>query len=173
MGFIIYNHCVIFLIQFIFYLVLLILFEKKIPERIYIYFSNLLCFNRIYSEQIETNNRPNALNHNNINNNIYARLNEDSNNNINNINSSNNNINENNNNNNINFTTKIKNLYKTYFVCRGKNVRAVNNLNLNLEKNEHFGLIGYNGSGKTTTFKSITREIFFDKGSIELFGLNV
>ena len=173
MGFIIYNHCVIFLIQFIFYLVLLILFEKKIPERIYIYFSNLLCFNRIYSEQIETNNRPNALNHNNINNNIYSRLNEDSNNNINNINSSNNNINENNNNNNINFTTKIKNLYKTYFVCRGKNVRAVNNLNLNLEKNEHFGLIGYNGSGKTTTFKSITREIFFDKGSIELFGLNV
>ena len=49
----------------------------------------------------------------------------------------------------------------------------MNNLNLNLEKNEHFGLIGYNGSGKTTTFKSITREIFFDKGSIELFGLNV
>ena len=75
--------------------------------------------------------------------------------------------------NNQNFTTKIKNLYKTYFVCRGKNVRAVNNLNLNLEKNEHFGLIGYNGSGKTTTFKSITREIFFDKGIIELFGLNV
>ena len=68
---------------------------------------------------------------------------------------------------------KIKNLYKTYFVCRGKNVRAVNNLNLKLEKNEHFGLIGYNGSGKTTTFKSITREIFFDRGTIELFGLNV
>lgn len=35
-------------------------------------------------------------------------------------------MNENNNNNNINFTTKIKNLYKTYFVCRGKNVSAVN-----------------------------------------------
>ena len=170
MGYIIYNHCVILIGQFIFYLFVLVLFEKKIPERIYIFFSNLLCFNRIYSEQIESNIGTNALNYNNINNNIYSRLNEDSNNNINNVNSSNNN---NINTQNINFTTKIKNLYKTYFVCRGKNVRAVNNLNLNLEKNEHFGLIGYNGSGKTTTFKSITREIFFDKGTIELFGLNV
>ena len=168
LGYIIYNHCVLFLIQFIFYLLLLILFEKKIPERIYIYFSNLFCFNRIYSSQIESNNNINNNNINN-NNNLYSRLNEDS---------ANNNIRMNNDNNeqninNINFTTKIKNLYKTYFVCRGKNVRAVNNLNLNLEKNEHFGLIGYNGSGKTTTFKSITREIFFDKGTIELFGLNV
>ena len=75
--------------------------------------------------------------------------------------------------NNSNLTTIIKHLYKTYFVCRGKNVKAVNNLNLNLEKNEHFGLIGFNGSGKTTTFKSITREIFFDRGEIKLFGYNV
>ena len=168
-GYIIYNHCVIFFGQFIFYFFVLVLFEKKIPERIYIFFSNLLCFNRIYSDQIENNSGNHALN----NNNIYSRLNEDLNNNINNNITDNNNIDSNNNNDNINITTKIKNLYKTYFVCRGKNVRAVNNLNLNLEKNEHFGLIGYNGSGKTTTFKSITREIFFDKGTIELFGLNV
>ena len=167
LGYIIYNHCILFLGQSVFYFLLLILFENRIFERIYIYISNIFCFNRIYSEQIESNNRNSMLN-NNANNNLYSRLNEDSSNNISNIRSSNdiNSINQ-------NFTTKIKNLYKTYFVCRGKNVRAVNNLNLNLEKNEHFGLIGYNGSGKTTTFKSITREIFFDKGTIELFNLNV
>ena len=167
-GFIVYNHCVLFFAQFIFYFLILILLEKRVPERIYIFFSNIFCFHRIYSEEIENNtNSNNNIISNNINNNLYSRLNEDSNNNI--------NIRRNNdmNPNNQNFTTKIKNLYKTYFVCRGKNVRAVNNLNLNLEKNEHFGLIGYNGSGKTTTFKSITREIFFDKGIIELFGLNV
>ena len=42
-------------------------------------------------------------------------------------------------------------------------------MNLKLEANEKFGLLGYNGSGKTTTFKSITNEIFFDEGEIELF----
>ena len=164
-GYIIYNHCMLFFGQFVFYFLILVLFENRVPERIYIYFSNLFCFNRIYSEEIENNN--NILG-NNMNNNLYSRLNEDSNNNINNFRINNDFRPEN-----QNFTTKIKNLYKTYFVCRGKNVRAVNNLNLNLEKNEHFGLIGYNGSGKTTTFKSITREIFFDRGTIELFGLNV
>ena len=128
LGFIIYNHCILFMAQFIFYLFLLYLFEIRFFERVCIFISNKMCYKRIYSNEIDFNN---------------------------------------------NITTKIRNLYKTYFVCRGKNVRAINNLNLNLEKNEHFGLIGFNGSGKTTTFKSITKEIFFDKGSIELFGYNV
>ena len=158
LEFIIYNHSILFLIQFIFYLFLLFLFEIRFFERIYIYFSQLLCFNRIYSNEINynSNNNINNVNDNN-NNNLYSRLEVE------------NNVQRNN----TNITTKIKNLYKTYFVCRGKNVRAINNLNLNLEKNEHFGLVGFNGSGKTTTFKSITREIFFDRGSIELFGYNV
>ena len=68
-----------------------------------------------------------------------------------------------------NYTTIITNLIKNYFVCRGKNIRAVDKMNLKLEGNEKFGLLGYNGSGKTTTFKSITNEIFFDEGEIELF----
>ena len=155
LGFIIYNHCILFLIQFVFYLFLLFLFEIRFFERIYIFISNLICFRRTYSNDIDYNNNNNNINNNinNVHNNsFYERLETQSSNNI---------------------TTKIKNLYKTYFICKGKNVRAINNLNLNLERNEHFGLIGYNGSGKTTTFKSITREIFFDKGSIELFGLNV
>ena len=48
----------------------------------------------------------------------------------------------------------------------------INNLYLRLENNEKFRLLGFNGSGKTTTFKSITREILFDSGDIILFGYN-
>ena len=69
-------------------------------------------------------------------------------------------------------TTKIIGLKKTYWLCCKKNIRAVNNLYLGLNNNEKFGLLGFNGSGKTTTFKSITKEILFDSGSIYLFGRN-
>ena len=67
-------------------------------------------------------------------------------------------------------TTKIKGIRKTFFICCDKNVRAVNNLYLGLEPNEKFGLLGFNGSGKTTTFKAIINEILTDRGSINLFG---
>ena len=70
----------------------------------------------------------------------------------------------------MNLTTKIEGLYKTYFVCGKKNVRVLSNINLGLEPNEKFGLLGFNGSGKTTTFKVITNEILFEKGQITLFG---
>ena len=67
-------------------------------------------------------------------------------------------------------STKINGLRKTFFVCCGKNVRAINNLYLGLEPNEKFGLLGFNGSGKTTTFKAITNEILTDTGTVNLFG---
>ena len=70
-------------------------------------------------------------------------------------------------------TTKISGLIKTFYGCCGcKNVRAINNLYLGLEPNEKFGLLGFNGSGKTTTFRAITNEILTDSGSITLFGYN-
>ena len=46
----------------------------------------------------------------------------------------------------------------------------MNNLYLGLEPNEKFGLLGFNGSGKTTTFRAIINEILTDRGSINLFG---
>ena len=70
------------------------------------------------------------------------------------------------------FTTRIEGLYKTFWLCCKKNVRAINNLNLGLEANEKFGLLGFNGSGKTTTFKAITNEILYDYGKISLFGFD-
>ena len=70
-------------------------------------------------------------------------------------------------------TTKIVGLTKTFFSCCGRrNVRAINNLYLGLEPNEKFGLLGFNGSGKTTTFRAITNEILTDSGSISLFGFD-
>ena len=66
-------------------------------------------------------------------------------------------------------TTRIKGLLKTFWFCCKKNVRAINNLYLGLEANEKFGLLGFNGSGKTTTFRAITNEILYDYGKIELF----
>ena len=73
---------------------------------------------------------------------------------------------------NPNLSTKIEGLYKTFFNCCKKNVRVVNNLFLGLEPNEKFGLLGFNGSGKTTTFRAITNEIAYESGSITLFGHN-
>ena len=70
-------------------------------------------------------------------------------------------------------TTRILGLSKTFYTCCGcKRVKAINNLYLGLEPNEKFGLLGFNGSGKTTTFRAITNEILIDSGSINLFGYN-
>ena len=71
-------------------------------------------------------------------------------------------------------SSRIINVTKTFYpccgCCRKGKVRAINHLHLGLEPNEKFGLLGFNGSGKTTTFRAITNEILFDSGSINLFG---
>ena len=71
-------------------------------------------------------------------------------------------------------SSRIINVTKTFYPCcagcRKNKVRAINHLHLGLEPNEKFGLLGFNGSGKTTTFRAITNEILFDCGSINLFG---
>ena len=76
-----------------------------------------------------------------------------------------------------NLSTRIINLTKTFYpccscckCCRKNKVRAINHLHLGLEENEKFGLLGFNGSGKTTTFRAITNEIMTDFGSINIFG---
>ena len=77
------------------------------------------------------------------------------------------------NNNQKELSTKISGVVKTFYSCCGRrNVRAINNLYLGLEPNEKFGLLGFNGSGKTTTFRAITNEILIDSGSVSLFGFN-
>ena len=75
---------------------------------------------------------------------------------------------------NIKLTARILALKKTFYKCCGcKRVKAINNLYLGLEPNEKFGLLGFNGSGKTTTFKAITKEILIDSGYINLFNYDL
>lgn len=50
---------------------------------------------------------------------------------------------------------------------------AVDHLSLHIKKGEVFGLLGPNGSGKTTTMSCILQLLTYDKGDIALFGENM
>lgn len=60
---------------------------------------------------------------------------------------------------------KIENLVKRY-----KELVALDHLNLEIKKGEIFGLLGPNGSGKTTAINCILSLLSYDKGDIEIFG---
>lgn len=60
---------------------------------------------------------------------------------------------------------KIENLVKRY-----QELVALDHFNLTIEDGEIFGLLGPNGSGKTTTINCILSLLAFDKGTIEVFG---
>ena len=52
--------------------------------------------------------------------------------------------------------------------CRPKNLVAVEDISFGLEAGECFSLLGVNGAGKSTTFKSLTREVEPTSGSIHI-----
>jgi len=52
-------------------------------------------------------------------------------------------------------------------------LKAVNNLNLNIKKGEIFGFIGPNGAGKTTTIKMLTGIIAPSTGKITIGGFDI
>ena len=68
--------------------------------------------------------------------------------------------------------TKIEGVSKSFWYCCKKKVKAINNLFLGLQQNEKFGLLGFNGSGKSVTIKMIINEILYDTGNISLFQYN-
>jgi ABC-2 type transport system ATP-binding protein len=66
---------------------------------------------------------------------------------------------------------EIRNLTKIYRDFWGrKKVRAVNALSLDVKKGEVFGLLGPNGSGKTTTLKLLLGLLFPTEGEIKILG---
>ncbi|MDE6397810.1 MAG: ABC transporter ATP-binding protein [Clostridiales bacterium] len=62
---------------------------------------------------------------------------------------------------------KIEHLTKSY---NNGNVKAVDNLDLQLRPGEIFGFLGPNGAGKTTTIKMLTGILQFDQGAISVCG---
>ena len=70
-----------------------------------------------------------------------------------------------------NCIARTDNLTKIYMDFWGKStVRAVHNLTFSIEKGEIFGLLGPNGSGKTTTVKLLLGLLFPTKGSATVLG---
>lgn len=60
---------------------------------------------------------------------------------------------------------KVENLVKRY-----KELVALDHFNLEIFEGEIFGLLGPNGSGKTTTINCILSLLTYDKGKIQIFG---
>ena len=60
---------------------------------------------------------------------------------------------------------KIENLVKRY-----KELVALDHLNLEIKKGTIYGLLGENGSGKTTAINCLLSLLAYDKGDIEIFG---
>lgn len=62
---------------------------------------------------------------------------------------------------------EIKNLTKLY-----GNGRGIKNLNLTVEQGDILGLLGPNGSGKTTAMKAILNLVNAE-GSVKVFGMDL
>ena len=63
---------------------------------------------------------------------------------------------------------ELKSITKEY-----GNFRAVDNLNLTVEKGELFGFIGPNGAGKTTTIKMIGGILMPSSGTVTIAGIDI
>ncbi|WP_297421585.1 ABC transporter ATP-binding protein [Clostridium sp.] len=63
---------------------------------------------------------------------------------------------------------KVNELTKKY-----KNGRGIENISFEIEEGDIFGLLGPNGSGKTTTMKIITGLSYADKGSVKILGNDI
>jgi len=68
---------------------------------------------------------------------------------------------------------EVKNLVKDFKgALGGKNIRAVNDVSLQIAPGEVYGLIGPNGSGKSTTMKAVLGLVAPTSGSTSIFGRN-
>ncbi|WP_151621633.1 ABC transporter ATP-binding protein [Streptococcus intermedius] len=65
----------------------------------------------------------------------------------------------------------LKGSIKAFFHPKKKQIQAVQNISLTVQKGEIVGYIGSNGSGKSTTIKMLTGVLYPDRGSVKINGL--
>jgi methyl coenzyme M reductase system subunit A2 len=68
---------------------------------------------------------------------------------------------------------KVENLSKTYHIEDGPDIKALNNVNLEVEKGEILGIIGTSGSGKSTLLRVLRGVESFEEGEITIDDVTV
>lgn len=68
---------------------------------------------------------------------------------------------------------KVQNLSKTYNIKEGAEIKALNNINLNINRGEIVGIIGVSGSGKSTLLRILRGVEPFDSGEIDIGDIKV
>ena len=75
----------------------------------------------------------------------------------------------------MNYIVEIENLTKDYEVgfWKKRKVRALDELNLQIESGQIFGFLGGNGAGKTTTIKILMSLLFATSGTAKILGEDI
>ena len=68
---------------------------------------------------------------------------------------------------------KVEKLTKIYSEKSSKEVRALNNLNLEVKEGEIFGLLGPNGAGKTTFLNILAGTVIKNSGNVKVWGYDL
>jgi len=68
---------------------------------------------------------------------------------------------------------KVEKLTKIYSNKSSNNIRALNDLNLEVKEGEIFGLLGPNGAGKTTFLNILAGTVIKNSGSVNVWGFDL
>ena len=68
---------------------------------------------------------------------------------------------------------KVENLTKIYSDKYSKEIKALNNLNLEVKEGEIFGLLGPNGAGKTTFLNILAGTVIKNSGNVKVWGYDL
>ena len=68
---------------------------------------------------------------------------------------------------------KVEKLTKIYSKKSSKEIKALNNLNLEVKEGEIFGLLGPNGAGKTTFLNILAGTVIKNSGKVDVWGFDL
>jgi ABC-2 type transport system ATP-binding protein len=73
----------------------------------------------------------------------------------------------------MDFAIEIENLIKIFKIEHSSEIRAVDGLNLRVNRGEMFGLVGPDGAGKTTTIRMLCGIVQKTSGKIKILGYDI